>query len=181
MKTEDHLEKATFGGGCFWCTEAIFNRIQGVIHVVSGYSGGTTSNPTYQEVCSGKTGHAEVVQITFDPKTIDYKNLLEIFWLTHDPTTLNQQGADIGTQYRSIILYHDEGQKKTAELTKAELQNSGRWNASIVTEIVKLDHFYPAEEYHWDYFRRNPQQPYCLFTIAPKVLKAEGKFKDLLK
>jgi peptide-methionine (S)-S-oxide reductase len=162
---------ATFGGGCFWCTEAVFRRIDGVVSVTSGYAGGTKSDPSYEAVCTGATGHAEVIQIEYRPEEIDYKRLLEIFWNTHDPTTLNQQGADVGTQYRSIVLYHDEEQKNIAIETKNEVEQSGKYSRPIVTEIVPLSEFYPAEEYHQDYFKKNPQMSYCRFVIQPKLEK----------
>jgi peptide-methionine (S)-S-oxide reductase len=176
-----NMEKATFGAGCFWCTEAIFERLNGIKSVVAGYAGGETKNPTYEEVCSGKTGHAEVCEIIFDPGIISYKELLEIFWKTHDPTTLNRQGNDVGTQYRSVIFYHNDQQKKLAEFYKQELDKSGAWENPIVTEISPADNFYPAEEYHQDYFEKNPYQGYCAFVIAPKVEKFEKIFKDKLK
>ena len=174
-------ETATFGMGCFWCSEAIFERLKGVHSVVSGYSGGTVANPTYQQVCTGETGHAEVIQIEYDPKVISYKDLLEVFWKTHDPTTLNKQGADVGTQYRSVVFYHDDEQKKLADHYKAELDKSGAWKDPIITEISKFTAFYPAEDYHQEYFENNPTQGYCSFVIAPKVEKFEKVFKDKLK
>lgn len=167
---------ATFGGGCFWCTEAIFERLPGVVSVTSGYAGGTTPNPSYEEVCSGTTGHAEVIQIAYDSTVIPYEKLLETFWETHDPTTLNRQGADTGTQYRSIILYRNEEEKAAAEKSKAEAQK--RFSNPIVTEIVPLKHFWPAEAYHQGYFDANPNQPYCRAVIAPKVEKFEKKLKN---
>ena len=175
------LEKATFGSGCFWCTEAIFERVKGVVSVVSGYSGGTVENPTYEQVCSGETGYAEAVQINYDPEVISYPELLEIFWRTHDPTTLNRQGNDVGTQYRSVIFYHNDEQKKLAEEYKKKLDESGAWDKPIVTEIVPYKNFYNAEAYHQDYFKNNPHQGYCSFVIAPKVEKFEKVFKDKLK
>lgn len=175
------LDIATFGSGCFWCTEAIFEGIKGVQAVVSGYSGGNVPNPSYEAVCSGKTGHAEVSQITFDPQVISYDELLEIFWKTHNPTTLNQQGNDIGTQYRSVIFYHDEEQKKKAEHYKNELDKSGAWDNPVITEITAFSKFYPAEQYHQHYFERNPYQGYCSFIIAPKVEKFRKVFADKLK
>ncbi len=174
-------DTATFGQGCFWCAEAIFERVEGVKSVVSGYAGGSVPNPTYEQVCNGNTGHAEVVQIIYDPEVISYDDLLKIFWKTHDPTTLNQQGADIGTQYRSIILYHNEKQKEKAEYYKKELDKSGAWNKPIVTQIVPFTKFYRAEDYHQQYFENNPNQGYCSFVIAPKVEKFEKVFKDKLK
>lgn len=176
-----NLEKATFGMGCFWCSEAVFERVNGVETVVSGYAGGKTSNPTYEEVCSGSTGFAESIQITYDPAVITYDELLEIFWKTHDPTTLNRQGNDIGTQYRSVIFYHNEEQKKLAEEYKEKLDKSGAWDKPIVTEIVPFTNFYSAEDYHQDYYANNPHQGYCAYVIAPKVEKFEKVFKDKLK
>jgi peptide-methionine (S)-S-oxide reductase len=178
---EGKLNLATFGSGCFWCSEAIFERVKGVSKVVSGYTGGNIPNPTYEAVCSGKTGHAEVIQITYDPKIVSYDELLEIFWKTHDPTTLNRQGADVGTQYRSVIFYNDEDQKKKAENYKAELNKAGIWKDPIVTEISPLKKFYPAEKYHQDYYEQNPNQGYCSFVITPKIEKFEKIFKDKLK
>lgn len=171
----NHLEVATLGGGCFWCTEAIFQMLPGVKSVASGYAGGATANPTYKQVCSGDTGHAEVIQITYDPKVVSYEKVLETFWEAHDPTTLNRQGGDSGTQYRSIILYSSEAQKAAAEKSKAEAQK--HFSRPIVTEIVALKHFYPAEDYHQDYYRSNPNQPYCRAIIRPKVEKFEKKLK----
>ncbi len=176
-----NTDTATFGQGCFWCAEAIFERVEGVKSVVSGYAGGSVPNPTYEQVCNGNTGHAEVVQIVYDPKVISYDDLLKIFWKTHDPTTLNRQGADVGTQYRSIILYHNEKQKEKAEYYKKELDKSGAWDKPIVTQIVPFTKFYRAEDYHQDYFEKNPHQGYCSFVIAPKVEKFEKVFKDKLK
>lgn len=161
--------KATFGGGCFWCTEAVFETEPGVLSVTSGYAGGHTRNPDYREVCTGETGHAEVIQIEYDPAVISYERLLEIFWKAHDPTTHNRQGADVGTQYRSIILYHDEAQRAAAEKSKQAAQAA--FARPIVTEIVPLTTFYPAEEYHQDYFRKNPNAAYCRVVIAPKLHK----------
>jgi peptide-methionine (S)-S-oxide reductase len=170
-------ELATLGGGCFWCTEALFETFEGVRSVVSGYAGGTTPNPTYKQVCSGSTGHAEVIQIEFDPAKISYEQLLGIFWEIHDPTTLNRQGADEGTQYRSIILYHNEAQKRAAEKSKAAA--SKRFKDPITTEIVSAGRFYTAEEYHQDYFRKNPNAPYCAYVISPKFKKLQ-KLKEKL-
>ena len=172
------LEKATLGGGCFWCLEAVYENVEGVTDVVSGYAGGHTQNPDYRSVCSGRTGHAEVVQITYDPNVVSYRDLLEIFWHIHDPTTLNRQGADVGTQYRSIILYHDESQKREAEASKIEAQK--RFREPIVTQIVPLEKFWPAEEYHQDYFRKNPSQGYCRAVVAPKVEKFKTRFPKFL-
>ena len=177
-KTQDI---ATFGAGCFWCVEAIFQDIKGVTDVVSGYSGGRVKNPTYAEVCTGNTGHAEVCQIYFDPEIISYKELLNVFWRTHDPTTLNRQGADVGTQYRSVIFYHNEEQRKLAEESKRETDRSGLYKKPLVTEITAFEQFYPAEEYHQDYFNQNPNQPYCQFNIDPKVKKFRKQFKEIIR
>jgi len=173
--TTNHTEIATLGGGCFWCTEAVFQMLPGVKSVTSGYAGGTKENPTYQEVCRGDTGHAEVIQVEYDPKVVSYEELLETFWEAHDPTTLNRQGADSGTQYRSIILYGNEAQKAAAEKSKAEAQK--HFSKPIVTEIVPLKRFYKGEDYHQDYYRENPNQPYCRVVIRPKVEKFEKKLK----
>ncbi|MCX6152501.1 MAG: peptide-methionine (S)-S-oxide reductase MsrA [Ignavibacteriales bacterium] len=181
METNAQLDTATFGSGCFWCTEAIFQRLKGVKSVASGYSGGTKENPTYDQVCSGKTGHAEVCQITYDPKVISFDELLQVFWKTHDPTTLNRQGADAGTQYRSVIFYHNDQQKKLAEHFKIELNKSGAWKDPVITEISPFIKFYRAEDYHQNYFNQNPHQGYCSFVIGPKVEKFEKVFKDKLK
>jgi peptide-methionine (S)-S-oxide reductase len=170
------IERATLGGGCFWCLEAIFQDIKGVTSVVSGYSGGVVDNPGYEEVCTGRTGHAEVVQITFDPHVISFEELLYIFWRIHDPTTLNRQGPDLGTQYRSVIFYHSEQQKITAEKSKKETEESKRWPHPLVTEISPFRNFYPAEKYHQNYYRLNPDQPYCEVVIAPKVQKFRKEF-----
>lgn len=166
---------ATFGGGCFWCMEALFETLDGVMSVTSGYAGGHTPNPTYEQVCSNTTGHAEVIQIAFDQEKISYEKLLEAFWDAHDPTTLNRQGADVGTQYRSIILYHDEAQKAAAQKSKLKAQK--RFDKPIVTEIVPLKVFYPAEEYHQDYFRKNPAAAYCRAVIRPKLEKFKVREK----
>ena len=174
-------KKATFGSGCFWCTEAVFELVEGVINVTSGYSAGNTEDPTYREVTSGKTNHAEVVNIEYDPNQISYAELLEIFFRTHDPTTLNRQGADVGTQYRSIILYHDLEQKELSEKILKDLDNSKSWNSPIVTQIEKFRKFYIAENYHQDYFKLNPNQGYCSFVIAPKIDKFKKVFKSYLK
>jgi peptide-methionine (S)-S-oxide reductase len=179
--SSDHLEIATLGGGCFWCLEAIFQDVQGVHQVESGYSGGQVDNPTYQQVCTGTTGHAEVVQITFDPGIIAYEDILYIFWRTHDPTTLNRQGADIGTQYRSVIYTHNDAQQAIAERSKAETNASNLWSNPIVTEISPVGTFYRAEPYHQNYYRENPQQPYCMAVIDPKVQKFKKQFADRLK
>ncbi|HYB73922.1 MAG TPA: peptide-methionine (S)-S-oxide reductase MsrA [Candidatus Sulfotelmatobacter sp.] len=162
---------ATFGSGCFWCSEAVFSELNGVVSVVPGYAGGKLPNPTYEDVCTDTTGHAEVAQVTFDPSLISYRDLLEVFFSTHDPTTLNKQGADVGTQYRSAIFYHSPEQKAAAEKVIAELNAAGVWPAPIVTEVVPLTAFYPAEKYHQEYYRRNPNQPYCRAVISPKVDK----------
>ena len=175
------LKTATFGSGCFWCTEAIFELVEGVSDVVSGYAAGDTKNPTYEEVTSGTTNHAEVVSITYDPSIVSYLELLEIFWRTHDPTTLNRQGADIGTQYRSIILYHDADQKRLSEETLKKLDESGAWNSPIVTKIEKLENFYPAEQYHQNYYELNPNNSYCSYVISPKIDKFKKAFSDILK
>ena len=181
MDTVSKLDTATFGSGCFWCTEAIFERVKGVHKVISGYSGGTVEKPSYEEVCTGKTGHAEVCQIIFDPSVVPYEDLLKFFWKTHDPTTLNRQGADAGTQYRSVIFYHSEEQKKLAEHYKFELNKSGAWENPVVTEISPFTKFFPAEAYHQNYFANNPTQGYCSYVIAPKVEKFEKVFKEKLK
>ena len=172
-------ETATLGGGCFWCLDAAFRQLRGVEKVESGYAGGTRPNPTYRDVCSGATGHAEVVQVTFDPSEISYRDLLGVFFSIHDPTTLNRQGADIGTQYRSIILYHSPEQRTTAEQVMNELKGQV-WEDPIVTELEPLTTFYPAEEYHQDYFASNPRQPYCQAVIAPKVAKFRKAYLDRL-
>ena len=167
----DGLGKATFGGGCFWCVEAVFERIDGVTDVVSGYAGGHTENPTYYEVTSGKTGHAEVCQITFDPQIISYDELLNIFWQAHDPTTLNRQGNDVGTQYRSVIYYHNNDQKLKAIESKRETNKSNLWKDEIVTEITALNNYTDAEDYHDNYYDNNKNQPYCVYVIKPKLNK----------
>ena len=172
---------ATVGGGCFWCVEAAFLELRGVERVVSGYAGGRTKNPSYREVCDGDTGHAEVVQVTFDPSQITYRELLEAFFTVHDPTTLNRQGADVGPQYRSIILYHDAEQERTAKELIAELERDDVFGAPLVTEVVPFTEFYAAEEYHQDYFRRNPLQPYCMFVVRPKVAKLRKELASKLR
>jgi peptide-methionine (S)-S-oxide reductase len=177
----DGPEIATLGGGCFWCLEAVFDELQGVEHVVSGYAGGTVENPTYEQVSLGNTGHAEVVQVTFDPQTITYREILEIFFDIHDPTTLNRQGADVGPQYRSVILYHDAGQKEIAEEVIQELDQGGTWATPIVTEVLPLEAFYEAEPYHQEYFKKNPRQPYCRVVISPKVAKFRKRHSFRLK
>ena len=178
---QSKLELATFGAGCFWCTEAVFERVKGVEKVVSGYAGGFVENPTYKAVCTGQTGHAEVIQLTFDPAVISFADLLEIFWKTHDPTTVNQQGPDYGTQYRSAVFYHNEKQKETAEQYKKQLDDSKVFKRPIVTEITRFTNFYPAEGYHQDYFEENPRQAYCRAYISPKIKKFNRMFKDKLK
>jgi peptide-methionine (S)-S-oxide reductase len=172
---------AVFAGGCFWCTEAMFSQLKGVQKVVSGYSGGKKANPTYEEVCTGLTGHAECTQITYDPKLISFAELLEVFWMTHDPTTLNRQGADSGTQYRSAIFYTDEEQKQEAIAYKAKLDKEKIWIDPIVTEITKFEKFYPAENYHQKYYQSNPDQGYCRIVITPKIEKFKKIFADKLK
>ena len=177
-----NMEIATFANGCFWCTEAIFEELKGVASAVSGYTGGQTKNPTYKEVCEGTTGHAECIQITFDPNIISYDELLEVFWKTHDPTTLNRQGNDIGTQYRSAVFYHNEIQKQKATQYKNELNESGAWSSPIVTEISPFTVFYPAENYHQQYFEVNGNaNPYCQFVIQPKLEKFRKVFADKRK
>lgn len=175
------LDTATFGAGCFWCVEAVFQDLKGVHSVVSGYAGGTLKNPTYDDVCSGATGHAEVCQIAYDPRQVSFPELLEVFWKTHDPTTLNRQGNDAGTQYRSAIFYHNEEQRKLAEHYKRELDSSKAFDAAIVTEIVPFTNFFKAEDYHQNYFNEHGAQPYCLFVIRPKVDKFKKAFKEKLK
>jgi peptide-methionine (S)-S-oxide reductase len=172
---------ATFGAGCFWCVEAVFQQLEGVVSVESGYAGGTVPNPTYRQVCNGATGHAEVCQIRYDPAKISYDKLLEVFWQTHDPTTLNRQGPDVGTQYRSVVFYHDDQQRAQAEKRKRDLDAAGIWNAPIVTEISPLLKFYKAEDYHQNYFRTNPQERYCQMVIRPKIEKFRKVFQDALK
>ncbi|TGE04560.1 peptide-methionine (S)-S-oxide reductase MsrA [Hymenobacter fodinae] len=178
---DKYMEQATFGAGCFWCVEAVFQNLNGVEKVVSGYTGGKIANPTYKEVCSGLTGHAEVIQITYDPAKITFEELLEIFWKTHDPTTLNRQGADTGTQYRSAIFYHNEEQRQLAEAYKQKLNEAHAFPNPIVTEIVPLPTFYAAENYHQDYYNQNGQQPYCQFVVKPKVDKVRQVFGHKLK
>jgi peptide-methionine (S)-S-oxide reductase len=174
-------EVATLGGGCFWCLEAVYQELRGVEKVESGYSGGEVPNPTYRQVCSETTGHAEVVQVTFDPDEVSYKDILEVYFTIHDPTTLNRQGADVGTQYRSVIFYHDEEQKRTAEEVISDLEKERIWNSPIVTEVAPFDEFYVAEDYHQDYFRNNVFQPYCQVIIAPKVAKFRKQHLERLK
>jgi peptide-methionine (S)-S-oxide reductase len=172
---------ATLAGGCFWCLEAVFDEVKGVLSVESGYAGGHVEDPSYQAVCSGMTGHAEVVQITFDPDRISYRELLHIFFAIHDPTTLNRQGADVGTQYRSAIFYHDDEQKAAAEQIIQELESQQIWDGPIVTTLEKMERFYVAEDYHQEYFARNPNQPYCQAVVAPKVVKFRKQFLDYMK
>ncbi len=174
-------EKATLAGGCFWCLEAVFELLEGVESVESGYAGGHVNDPTYEQVCSGRTGHAEVVQVVFDPDVISFADLLDVFFTIHDPTTLNRQGADVGTQYRSAIFHHTPEQKETAEAAIAALAAEAIWDDPIVTEVAPLETFYPAEAYHREYYRRNPSQPYCAAVIAPKVAKARKRHIDRLK
>jgi peptide-methionine (S)-S-oxide reductase len=174
-------EIATLAGGCFWCIETVFNRLRGVESAVSGYMGGHTANPTYKDICNGDTGHAEVVQVTFDPDVISYRELLDVFFTLHDPTQLNRQGNDVGTQYRSAIFWHTSEQKAEAEAVLAELTASKQFAAPIVTEVTEATTFYPAEGYHQRYYEQNPHQPYCQFVVAPKVAKAEAKFGGRLK
>jgi peptide-methionine (S)-S-oxide reductase len=173
-------EKATLAGGCFWCLEAAYLQVRGVSHVQSGYCGGTMQDPSYELVCSGQTGHAETVQLTFDPEVVSYRDLLMVFFLIHDPTTLNRQGADVGTHYRSAIFYHSEQQKQIAEDMMAELEAQNLWPGPIVTELAPIDAFYAAEEYHERYYERNSQQPYCSFTIAPKLAELRKEYLALL-
>ncbi|HJR82000.1 MAG TPA: peptide-methionine (S)-S-oxide reductase MsrA [Anaerolineales bacterium] len=176
-----NLQTATLAGGCFWCLEAVYDEVKGVHSVESGYAGGHVDNPTYREVCNGTTGHAEVVQVKFDPNIVSYRDLLNVFFAIHDPTTLNRQGADVGTQYRSAILYHDDEQRKIAEELIRDLNAQQIWDRPIVTEVTKFDKFYMAEDYHQEYFARNPYQPYCQAIVAPKVSKFRKHFLDLLK
>ena len=176
-----NYEVATLGGGCYWCMEAVFQRLDGVIKVESGFSGGQVKNPTYREVCTGTTGHAEVIHITFDPSKVPFSEILKVFFTMHDPTTLNQQGNDVGTQYRSAVFYHNDAQKKTAEEIIAELNKTHAYPSPVVTEVTKFDAFYKAEDYHQDYYNNNKSQPYCAYVIQPKVEKFEKVFKDRLK
>jgi len=177
----EKTEKATFGAGCFWCVEAVFQRLSGVESVVSGYSGGLRDNPTYEQVCSGATGHAEVIQITYDPMKISFPELLQVFWSVHDPTTLNRQGADVGTQYRSVIYHHNEEQRLQAEGFKKELNDNNVYPDPVVTEISPFEKFFPAEKYHQDYYNNNSKQSYCSFVITPKLEKFKKVFADKLK
>lgn len=180
-RMDGRLETATLGGGCFWCVEAVFKELRGVERVEPGYSGGHVENPTYEQVCTGRTGHAEVVQVKFDPRQISYREILEVFFSVHDPTTKDRQGPDVGPQYRSVIFYHDEEQRRTAEEVISELEARRVWERPIVTELAPFTAFYPAEEYHRDYFRRNPGQPYCQVIIAPKVAKFRKEHLQRLK
>ncbi len=181
LEIPEGQEVILLGGGCFWCTEAVFQRLEGVRQVVSGYAGGMVENPTYRQICTGTTGHAEVIQVFFDPGKINLETLLEIFWATHDPTTLNRQGADVGPQYRSAIFYWKESQKEVAKKMKAELNQSGIFDSPIVTEITAFTNFYPAENYHQDYYNQNGMQPYCQFVVRPKVEKLRKYFAEKLK
>ena len=181
MTESDKLEIATFGGGCFWCTEAVFDDLKGVVNVESGYAGGTVANPTYEQVCTGKTGHTEVVQVTFDLQVISYRDILRVFFTVHDPTTFNRQGNDVGTQYRSVIFYHNEEQKRSAEEVIKEIEAEKIWDDPIVTEISPFKAFYKAEDYHQEYFANNSNQPYCRAVIAPKVAKFRKLYQDRLK
>lgn len=180
-ETGGQTEVATLGGGCFWCLEAVYDQLNGVLSVESGYSGGHVANPTYRQVCEGNTGHAEVVQITFDPSVVSFRELLEVFFTIHDPTTLNRQGADVGPQYRSVIFYHTPEQQRVAEEVIRELEAAKLWPNPIVTEVTPFEKFYVAEDYHQEYFARNPFQPYCQVVIAPKVAKFRKKYLDRLK
>jgi peptide-methionine (S)-S-oxide reductase len=175
------MEKATFGAGCFWCVEAIFQNLEGVNQVISGYTGGHVDNPTYQQICTGTTGHAEVTQITYDPEIISFKELLEIFWKTHDPTTINRQGNDVGTQYRSAVFYQNQDQKEEAEKMMGLLEGSHIWPNPIITELSPIGIFYPAEDYHQNYFNEHGEQPYCQIVIKPKVEKLEKLFGNKIK
>ncbi len=181
MSSANDFEITTLGGGCFWCIEAIFSELKGVQTAVSGYSGGKNDNPTYEQVCSGRTGHAEVVQLTFDPKIISFKEILEIFFTTHDPTTLNRQGNDVGTQYRSVIFYHSKKQKEIAQETILELENSKKWSNPVVTELSPFEKFFEAEAYHQNYFKLNASKPYCKVVIEPKVDKFRKIYLNQLK
>jgi peptide-methionine (S)-S-oxide reductase len=181
MQNGTQKEQATLAGGCFWCLEAVYTELRGVERVISGYAGGSTANPTYEQVCSGRTGHAEVVQVTFDPAEISFRDILDVFFTIHDPTTLNRQGNDVGTQYRSAIFSTSPEQERVAREAIAQLETDKTWRNPIVTEVTPLDRFYPAEGYHQDYFARNPYQPYCQIVIAPKVAKAREKYLARLK
>jgi peptide-methionine (S)-S-oxide reductase len=181
MNSDNKIDTATFGAGCFWCVEAVFQQMKGVHQVVSGYSGGKVENPTYKEICSGLTGHAEVVQVYYDSSVVSFDKLLEVFWATHDPTTLNRQGADVGTQYRSVVFYHNDRQKELAEKYKQKLNDAGVYTSPVVTEISPLINFYKAEDYHQNYFNDNTQQPYCQYVIQPKLDKFRKVFSESLK
>jgi peptide-methionine (S)-S-oxide reductase len=180
MTGDGAREVATLGGGCFWCLEAVYQDLRGVEKVVSGYAGGDAADPSYEQVCSGATGHAEVVQVTFDPSAVSYREILEVFFTIHDPTTPNRQGADVGTQYRSAIFFHTPEQGGLAREVIREFEEAGVWDAPVVTEVAPLEKFYPAEEYHQNYFRNNPNQPYCRAVVAPKVSKFRQKFLEKL-
>jgi peptide-methionine (S)-S-oxide reductase len=177
----DSRETATLAGGCFWCLEAVFEQLRGVEQVVSGYAGGTVADPSYQDVCTGATGHAEVIQVTFDPAVVSFRDILDVFFATHDPTTINRQGPDVGTQYRSAIFYTSPDQKRVAEERIAELNAAGIWDRPIVTQVVPLEAFYPAEDYHQGYYQGHPGQPYCQAVISPKVAKFRKQFADKLR
>jgi peptide-methionine (S)-S-oxide reductase len=181
MNVSASSEVATLAGGCFWCLEAVFSDLEGVERVIPGYAGGTTASPSYEQVSTGRTGHAESVQVTFDPALISYREVLEIFFSVHDPTTLNRQGADVGTQYRSAIFYHDEKQQATAAEVIKKLDRAGAWDSPIVTEVAPLEKFYPAEEYHHEYYKKHPELAYCRAVISPKLSKFRRKFGDRLK
>lgn len=181
MTEPNQLEVATLGGGCFWCLETFYNELKGIIKVESGYSGGTVPNPTYKQVCSGTTDHAEVIQITYNPNIITFKEILQIFFTIHDPTTMNRQGNDVGTQYRSIILYHNQNQKQTTEQVINEITQARIWNAPIVTQIIPYNIFYKAEEYHQEYYKKNPEQSYCRVIIAPKIAKLRKQYFEKIK
>ncbi len=181
MENQGQTKTATFGAGCFWCVEVCFQQIEGVKMVVSGYSGGKTDKPTYKDICTGLTGHAEVCQVTFDPKVISFEEILEVFWTAHDPTTLNRQGNDAGTQYRSVVFYHDESQKAAAEKMKQALNDANAFGKPVVTEISPLTNFFKAENYHQNYYNENSEQPYCVYVAKPKLDKVRKVFKDKLK
>lgn len=181
MNAGRNLETATLAGGCFWCVEAVFDELRGVESVISGYTGGEVARPTYQQVCTGTTGHAEAVQVSFDPSVVSFREILEVFFTVHDPTTLNRQGADVGTQYRSAIFYHTPEQREVAVRTIAALEEQKLWDAPVVTEIAPLKEFYPAEDYHQEYFRNNGNQPYCRAVVAPKMAKFRQKYLEKLK
>ncbi len=181
MNDTTNFEVATLGGGCFWCLEAVYDQMRGVTNVVSGYTGGHVPNPTYKAICTGTTGHAEVVQVTFDRNVVNFKEILQVFFTIHDPTTLNRQGNDVGPQYRSAIFYHSEEQKRIAQEVIGEFEAEGVWDNPIVTEVSSLEVFYEAEDYHQEYYENNPYQPYCMFVVAPKVKKFREKFVEHLK